>query len=91
MADISKEKAVQLAREAGATEIECSAKLLMFGDEIHALAQAAYKLGRNAGLEEAIPIARSATHNAGDEYGHGYNKAAAEITRAIESLKDNTP
>jgi len=49
------------------------------------------KLGHNAGLDEAICLARSANFNAGDKYGHGYNKAAAEITRAITSLKGNTP
>lgn len=39
-------------------------------------------------LEQAKRLAFSAQCHAGDEFGHGYNKAAAEISRAIEKLQE---
>ena len=54
-------------------------------------AQAAYKLGRNDGLEKAVLIAREMCSPNADDFGNGFNKAAIEIELAIESLKDNTP
>ena len=49
---ISKEQAVQLAREAGVVD---GPKILMMAtpDELHRLAQAAFKLGRNSAVDEA--------------------------------------
>lgn len=81
MADISKEQAVQLAREAGFAE--------MTSDRLHAVihrfAEAAYKLGRNAGLDEAVA---EASHWQTLSSSH---KCGFYIAAAIESLKDNTP
>ena len=88
MADISKEQAVQLAREAGFSE--------MTSDRLHAVihrfAQSVHKLGRNAGLEEAKQKCKQlevAIDGAGNTY---YRPAdARQCVAAIESLKDNTP
>lgn len=78
MADISKEQAIELARAAGVVD---GPKILMMAtpDELHRLAQAAFKLGRNSGLDAAKNVAL--------EYPK-YGEATAE---EIESLKDNTP
>ena len=53
--------------------------------------EAAYKMGRNAGLEEAKQ-ACVATHSKRSKEGFktGYN-AIMQCSDAIESLKDNTP
>lgn len=82
MADISKEQAVQLAREAGFAYSWSEAA----GEALERFAQAAFKLGRNQALEEARQELQSVTcTNAMVLRGV---KHAAEI---IESLKDNTP
>lgn len=73
MADISKEQAVQLAREAGFAYSWSESA----GEALERFAQAAFKLGRNAGLEEAKDIAEHA--------------CVWLVASAIESLKDNTP
>lgn len=89
MADISKEQAVQLAREAG-FDISISQGLknptpevfaanVLVTSEIERICQAAFKLGRNSGLDAAKNVAL--------EYPK-YGEATAE---EIESLKDNTP
>ncbi len=39
-------------------------------------------------LEEAFQIAWKACNPSGAEFGHGYNKAAAEIERGIRQLKE---
>jgi hypothetical protein len=79
---ITKAQAVQLAREAGyqspnamgpCEDFECF--------DLHAFAQAAYKLGRNGGLEEAKDKIR--IHTLGQPL-----VLAEKLTSAIESLKD---
>lgn len=77
MADISKEMAVQLAREAGFAYSWSEAA----GEALERLIQAAFKLGRNAGLEEAKQLFPQ-PHQ--EYFGR-------EAQDAIESLKDNTP
>ena len=49
---MTKDEAIKLAREAGVVDGQ---KILMMTtpDELHRLAQAAFKLGRNAGLDAA--------------------------------------
>ncbi len=51
---MTKDEAIELARAAGIVD---GPKILMMAtpDELHRFAQAAYKLGRNSGLEEAEP------------------------------------
>lgn len=76
---ITKEQALQLAREAGFKQrYSIPNEWWMLTDDIERFAKSIYKLGRNAGLEEA----RKAT------VPHSCVMSAA---RAIESLKDNTP
>ena len=86
---ISKEQAVQLAREAGVVD---GPKILMMAtpDELHRFAQAAFKLGRNSGLEEAAKVCT--------ELAELNRKAMTdsmwqqeECASAIESLKEPTP
>ena len=92
MADISKEQAVQLARESGAVVEIGLAPVFYTHDQIHDFAKAAYTLGRNAGLEEAKQKCKQlevAIDGAGNTY---YRPAdARQCVAAIESLKDNTP
>ena len=88
---MTKDEAIKLAREAGVVD---GPKILMMTtpDELHRLAQAAFKLGRNAGLEEAKQKCKQlevAIDGAGNTY---YRPAdARQCVAAIESLKDNTP
>lgn len=39
-------------------------------------------------LEDAAQIAWKTCSPAGDEFGHGYNKAAVDIERGIRQLKE---
>ena len=92
---ISKEQAVQLAREAGATPYTNrhypDRPTHTFNvEQLEAFATNAYKLGRNAGLDEAQQICT--------ELAELNRKAMTdsmwqqeECAAAIESLKDNTP
>lgn len=75
---MTKDEAIELARAAGVVD---GPKILMMAtpDELHRLAQAAFKLGRNSGLDAAKNVAL--------EYPK-YGEATAE---EIESLKDSTP
>ena len=83
---ISKEQAVQLAR---ATGIVNDPKILIITnpDELHRFAQAVYKQGRNAVVDEA--------KRAIQESSSPFTAAEVHIKRlaiaSIESLKDNTP
>jgi hypothetical protein len=89
MSTITKEQAVQLARGAGMQEIrnfdfrgsyEAMTHPEKDGfDRVTSLVQAAYKLGRNAGLEDAKNVALA------------YPKCGEAIAEEIESLKGNTP
>ena len=85
MTDISKEQAVQLARESGAVVEIGLAPVFYAHDQIHDFAKAAFKLGRNAGLDEAVA---EASHWQTLSSSH---KCGFYIAAAIESLKDNTP
>lgn len=101
MADISKEVAVQLAREAGFEIVtpqglkipkpEVFAANVLVTSEIERICQAAFKLGRNAGLDEAKQVAKETCSHDATLFGDGFNTAALVIERAIKSLKDNTP
>lgn len=90
MTTITKEQAVQLAREAGFGGMITG--VVGTTEELHRLVQAAFKLGRNAGLEEAKQKCKQlevAIDGAGNTY---YRPAdARQCVAAIESLKDNTP
>lgn len=82
MNTISKEQAVQLAREAGFAE--------MTSDRLHAVihrfAQSTHKLGSNSGLDAAKNKVSSMPWIDGASIPSNH-----EMARAIESLKDNTP
>lgn len=80
---ISREQAVQLAREAGLSEFIGNDRAEL-GPQLQALAKAAFKLGRNQALEEAKDKVR--IHTLGQPL-----VLAEKLTSAIESLKDNTP
>ena len=83
MADISKEMAVQLAREAGFMKFlkpEGRPEIICVPDSIERFAKSLIKLGRNAGLESAKDKVRIHTF--------GQPLALAEkLTSVIESLK----
>lgn len=97
---MTKDEAIELAREAG-FDISISQGLknptpevfaanVLVTSEIERICQAAFKLGRNAGLEEAAKICT--------ELAELNRKAMTdsmwqqeECAAAIESLKDNTP
>lgn len=90
---ITKDQAVQLAREAGVIREYGGFSLVTWQegqDRALAFAQAAYKLGRNAWLEEAKQ-ACVATHSKRSKEGlkTGYN-AIMQCSDAIESLKEPT-
>jgi len=98
---ITKELAVKLAREAciefqeheGITgKISCTTRGSQPVERIQALAEAVYKLGRNAGLEDCKEID---FHQLLLEDGYVTNGQAfdcdCKIKDTIESLKDNAP
>lgn len=85
MADISKEQAVQLAEASGLLNCEFD----NFDDCILALVQAAFKLGRNAGLDAAK---KKCDAEVAEFHSSNESRNTAEyLAAAIESLKDNTP
>lgn len=94
MADISKEQAEQLALDAGFTPLGNQA-WDGFDANFERLVQAAFKLGRNAGLEEAAQKCRAAAASIWDYHDDGRKEIGANVCNnlaaAIESLKDNTP
>ena len=83
---MTKDEAIELAR---ATGIVNNPKILIITnpDELHRFAQAAFKLGRNAVVDEA--------KRAIQESSSPFTAAEVHIKRlaiaSIESLKDNTP
>ena len=91
MADISKEMAVQLAEAIVGRE---KANGILVSQWLE-YAQAAFKLGRNSGLEEAVQILQKtgATLPAKQERegGNAVLTGVSISMAAIESLKENTP
>lgn len=75
---ITKELAVKLAREAG-----FSVDSTPWFASLERFAESIYKLGRNAGLEEAAQLGRI-----GDRVK---NSTVVEFVGEIYELKDNTP
>lgn len=89
---ISKDQAVALAREAGIVPHPGNSGMnLSCSDEtIQALTQAAYKLGRNAGLEEAKQVCNTVAAEWAT-FHQVAPSAAYNCATAIEYLEDNTP
>ncbi len=85
MSTISKEQAMQLALEAG-----WRGWPLGQNEFIKRFGQAAYKLGRNAGLEEAKLACKNEelTDDLLVAEDCAYNNAISHASAAIESLKD---
>ena len=83
---MTKDEAIELARAAGVVD---GPKILMTAtpDELHRFAQAAYKQGRNAVVDEA--------KRAIQESSSPFTAVAVHVKQlaiaSIESLKDNTP
>lgn len=89
---ITKDQAVQLAREAGFRLPEFydnvdgdnyKTKRFAISQDLLNFIQATYKLGRNAGLDDASELC-------GTPKSNGEMRTAGECESAIESLKDNT-
>jgi hypothetical protein len=81
---IAKEQVEKLARDAGYKHPDAVGDCEDFEYfDLDIFAEAIYKLGRNAGLEEAKQIAASENE--------ALWSISGEIAASIESLKDNTP